>query len=390
MHLLRHTATLLAALSLLALVACEPPPKENLKEQMADNFGNPKEDAKPDAPVTISPDSRLSDDQQRQILARINQQDLTLGEYERRLNALAPFARARYNTQARKRDFLDNMIQFEILAQEAQRRGLDKDPEVVLEMKQAMVRRMMADELSRSAEDEIPEEELRAWYDAHKDDYVRPAKVRASQIVQPDEASLRKVLKELDKAFKEDPRHKRRIFALKAKEISTDKTTAKLGGDMRFFAHPNDGGTVSKEVADVAFGLKDVGQLSEPFQSEAGWHVLMLTARKQRYERSFEDVKRSISNRLRRERRSLSEQKFVDDIKAKAKIEIKDELLNTIPDPELPEGQGIKPHHHEDHEGNTTEVIQGKDEGGEEEALPELEGEEQEAPAQGEGEENKP
>jgi peptidyl-prolyl cis-trans isomerase C len=253
------------------------------------------------------------------------------------------------------------MIQFEILAQEAQRRGLDRDPEVVLEMKQAMVRRMMADELSREAMGEVPEEELRAWYEEHKGDYVRPAKVRASQIVQPDEASLRKVLKELQKAFKEDPSHKRRIFALKAKAVSTDKTTSKLGGDMRFFAHPKDGGTVSKEVADVAFALKDVGQLSEPFKSDKGWHVLMLTARKQRYERTFEDVKRSIANRLLRERRSLREQKFVDDVKAKAQIDIKEDLLNTIPDPELPKGQGITPHKHEDHEGNTTEVIQGKE-----------------------------
>jgi peptidyl-prolyl cis-trans isomerase C len=368
---MHRTLSLLLLSSLLLLLgACEPPPKENKKDRLVET----PEGAPPaQAPTSLNPDSTLSDDQQRQLLARINNQDLTLGEYERRLNALAPFARARYNTPTRKKDFLDQMIQFEILAQEAQRRGLDRDPEVVLELKQAMVRKMMADQLSRDdAAQPIPPDEIRAWYDAHKDDYIRPAKVRASQIVLPDEPSARALLLELQAEFEKDPRHKRRAFALKARERSTDPATAKLGGDMRFFAHPNDGGTVDPKLADVAFNdLKDVGQVSQPFQTDKGWHILMLTARKQRYERTFDEVQRSIENRLRRERRSLQEQKFVDGLKATAAIQIKEDLLQTIPDPKLPEGQEQRPHgHQEGEDGHTLEVIRAPSPDEQDEALP--------------------
>ena len=325
--------------SLFLLCACDPPQKEN----PVDKAMRQQEAGKTRIEVKYQT-SRLSSDDQERTIAVVNEEKISLGEFERRLNSQAPFARARYNTLERKRAFLDNMIKFEVLAGEARKRGFHEDPEVVLELKQAMVRKMLADELlARVDVDSIPEKELRQYYDEHKNDYVRPAKVRASQIVLPDEATAHRVIKELNAEYAADPTHKRRIFALKAREVSIDKVTAHLGGDMRFFARPEDGGTVDKKIADVAFGLEEVGKLSEPFQTSKGWHLLVLTARKQRYEKTFDDVKRSIANRLYRERKSIAELDFVKEAKAKARIDIHEELLNKIPDPPGPTpggGQG--------------------------------------------------
>ena len=58
-------------------------------------------------------------------------------------------------------------------------------------------------------------------------------------------------------------------FAELAKEMSEDKTTANLGGDMDWFPI----GTFGTRVAQVVESLQD-GELSEPFQTESGWHVL--------------------------------------------------------------------------------------------------------------------
>ena len=282
--------------------------------------------------------SRLSKDDQEEVLFAVGDERITLGEFERRLNAQPPMARARYNSPERKKAFMENMIKFEVLAQEARRQGLDRDPQVLLELKQAMVRKMMSDELAAAVSLEtIPDEEVRKYYDDNIDDYVRPEKVRASHILLEDEATARKVAAALEKDFAKDPTHKRRIFALRARDVSKDPVTATLGGDMRFFAKPDEGGTVDPELSRLAFESADIGKMIGPFKTEKGWHLLMVTARRQRHEKTFDEVKQAITNRLSREKRSIAEFDFVAKTKAKAKIEIRGELLDKVPDPPAPD-----------------------------------------------------
>ena len=63
--------------------------------------------------------------------------------------------------------------------------------------------------------------------------------------------------------------NKHEDFAALAKEFSKDDTTANLGGDMGWFQPDTWGQTIASKLAE----LKD-GQVSPPFQSEAGWHIL--------------------------------------------------------------------------------------------------------------------
>jgi peptidyl-prolyl cis-trans isomerase SurA len=58
-------------------------------------------------------------------------------------------------------------------------------------------------------------------------------------------------------------------FAALAKEFSKDDTTANIGGDMGWFQPAAWGTAIAAKLGE----LKD-GQVSEPFQTEAGWHVL--------------------------------------------------------------------------------------------------------------------
>lgn len=58
-------------------------------------------------------------------------------------------------------------------------------------------------------------------------------------------------------------------FATLAKEYSKDDTTANLGGDMGWFKPDAWGQAIAGKLAE----LKD-GQVSQPFQTEAGWHIL--------------------------------------------------------------------------------------------------------------------
>ncbi|MEO1269512.1 MAG: peptidyl-prolyl cis-trans isomerase [Myxococcota bacterium] len=347
-----HPRPLLMAVLLLMValgVGCEAPNKRagELSPRDIQALQDDKEVTVGDNNAT----SRLTPEQQRLVVAMINGKPLTLGEYERRLNAQPPFVRARYSNLARKSDFLTSMIQFEILADHAQKLGYDTDPDVVLNLKQAMVRKMRSDELDKRVSlGDITDEAVRNYYEAHKSDYIRPEKVRVSQIVLPTEEAIQTLITELEAAFADDPTHKRKIFGTKAREVSIDAPTAERSGDMNFFARPTEGGTVDPTVSKAAFALTEVGQLSPPIQTERGWHLLMLTGRKQAFKRELSEVERSIANRLYRERRALAEQQFIDEARSKASVTLHEDVLNTIPDPEPDPNapDNLSPHNHGD------------------------------------------
>ncbi len=63
--------------------------------------------------------------------------------------------------------------------------------------------------------------------------------------------------------------NKHEDFAKLAKENSKDDTTANNGGDMGWFMQNDWGSTIAQHLGE----LKD-DQISQPFQSEAGWHIL--------------------------------------------------------------------------------------------------------------------
>jgi hypothetical protein len=118
------------------------------------------------------------------VLAKIDDVTITLGEFQERINRQSPYIRARYTSLEQKKDFLDSLIRFEVLAKEAYRRGFDKDPEVVRTMKQVMIQKLMREEFdTKVTADTVPDDEMKKYYDANLAEYVKPEEVRASAII---------------------------------------------------------------------------------------------------------------------------------------------------------------------------------------------------------------
>lgn len=325
---MRRFASLGALALIFGVVGCEDATKAGAG---AANTGQPKS---PTAVAVAADDgfeSALSPEDQGKVVAKIGALEITLKEFERRLKQQAPYARARYASLERKKEFLDNLVRFEVLAAEAARKGYDRDAEVIQQMKQTMVRKLMTKEVSNLVKlSDISEDKMRAYYEEHADQYHKPEQVRASQLLVTDAARAKKLHAELSKKIAADRRSYRKTFAEYARKHSEDAASKPRGGDLRFFARTTEGGDQPKEVSDAAFALAKVGDLSAPVKSAAGWHVLLLTGRKNRYDRTFDQVKRQIQNRLyRREKRERTDG-FVADLKTAAKVVINEAELAKI------------------------------------------------------------
>jgi peptidyl-prolyl cis-trans isomerase SurA len=111
-------------------------------------------------------------------------------------------------------------------------------------------------------------------------------------------------------------------FAELAKQFSDDKSTANSGGKLNRFSS---GELSSTEFEDHAFALKNPGDISEPFESSFGWHVVKLIEKFP--VPAFAEVKGDYENRVKRDDRSrLIETSVAEKVKKKYKV-VKDKKV---------------------------------------------------------------
>jgi peptidyl-prolyl cis-trans isomerase SurA len=89
-------------------------------------------------------------------------------------------------------------------------------------------------------------------------------------------------------------------FEALAAQFSDDKSTASKGGQLQRFSS---GQLSSEEFETVAFGLKDAGEISKPFQSQFGWHIVKLI---EKYPvQSLDQMKNELESKIKRDERSI-------------------------------------------------------------------------------------
>lgn len=88
-------------------------------------------------------------------------------------------------------------------------------------------------------------------------------------------------------------------FAALAKQFSQDKSTAAAGGKLNPF---NSGELSSTVFEDQSFALQNAGDISAPFESQYGWHIVKLIEKTKI--KSLEDIKPEFENRIRKDERS--------------------------------------------------------------------------------------
>jgi peptidyl-prolyl cis-trans isomerase C len=271
------------------------------------------------------------------VIAKVGSGVITTNEVKRRLDEQSPFLRARYTTIERKKEFLDNMIRTELLAQEAERRGLDKDPAVREAIKRLLTQELMKREFDEKKEaDAITEEEMKKFYDERISDYVKPERVRVSHIFLAGKdkqekgaarTKLQGVLKDVTAAQKKGEQD---AFSKKAKELSQDAGSAMLGGDLRYQSREDLERNQGKAFADAAWKLTNPGDLSAVVETEKGLHLVRLTTRQPALDRKFDEVREQIRSRLASERRRKNFEAYVKQLRDATPVTIDEVALGNV------------------------------------------------------------
>jgi peptidyl-prolyl cis-trans isomerase C len=224
-----------------------------------------------------------------------------------------------------KKEVLDRLVDEKLLYKAALAKGLDQDPKVQKVMINTLLREAVYGNVRNS---DFTDENLQAYFDKHVDEFVVPAKVQIQRILvkvtdeRPDAAAKAeaqrirvqvvadpKGFKELAKKHSEDPYRRR-------------------GGDVGFVPKKGKPG-LDQAVVDKAFGMKKDG-ISKVFKSDDGYNILMVPNRREKVERTFQQMKGSVLRKVKNEKLKSLYDDFVANLRGGSTIVTHDDKLAAI------------------------------------------------------------
>lgn len=200
---------------------------------------------------------------------------------------------------------INELVNRELLYQEAKKMGLHKDKALQEQIEQQRVNLLIQAAISRSpVAKPITDDELKKEYD-NKIAKANVNEFKASHILVKDEAKANELIKQLQGGAD---------FAELAKKESTGPS-GKNGGDLGWF-NP---GQMVPEFSQAVATMKKGSFSDKPVHTQFGWHIIKLEDIRKLEPPAFDAVKNQIGAYIQNQRL----QDYISSLRAKAKIEIK-------------------------------------------------------------------
>jgi peptidyl-prolyl cis-trans isomerase SurA len=174
----------------------------------------------------------------------------------------------------------------------------------------------------------IPEADLRKYYDEHQKDFVREEQVFLSQIVistegkTPEQAAAaqKKAVDLVNRARKGEK------FSDLVKANSDDPETSKNGGELPPYKRSE--GLLRKEIADVVFAQKK-GYVTDPIKVPQGLLILRVDDHYEAGQASFDEVKEDVMQRMAAPKMQPKVREYLTKLRQDAFLEIKEGYVDT-------------------------------------------------------------
>jgi len=241
------------------------------------------------------------------VVARIGETEVHYSEFE---GYLARTAGDGENVLASDvlSQLFDQFLDEELLVRRAADRGLVKTESLTGKEAGPGARRRAIDELLRADVKAQPgDAEIKAYYEAHRDEFTRPERVRLRQILTEDRATAEKALREL--AAGAD-------FGRLADKLSRDPG-AKSGGYQGELSRQD----LPPAFADLIFALQP-GQVSRLVPADYGFHIFQVVARAPAEVVPLEAARGEIAAHLREQKADLVLAELVQDARRRYNVQL--------------------------------------------------------------------
>ena len=188
-------------------------------------------------------------------------------------------------TAEQREDIRDNLVRIVLIAQQAEKDGLDKEQEVATRLELNRLNVLQQASAKHYLKDRLPTDaEMRAEY-ATQIAATPLVEYHARHILVSSPDVAQKIIDQLKGGAD---------FASLAKKMSGDAATAGKAGDLGWFSAAD----APKPFVDALARLKSGEYTQAPVQSSSGWHVIQLVATRDRAPPSFEGVQDQVKQIL--------------------------------------------------------------------------------------------
>jgi len=252
---------------------------------------------------TLPADQKLTEEEksdlERSFLVQVIDRELALAEADRLGVSVTP-EEAEIALREHRRDYpgdaFEKMLKEQGITLDAWRQDLEEGLLMEKVVRQAVYTKVA-----------VTESEIDAYYQEHRDEFDRPAQVRARQIVVASREEGERLLGLLRQG---EP------FAEVARKNSLSPD-AEQGGDLGFFAR----GEMPPEFDAIVFTLP-AGRLSDLVRSEYGYHLFLVEERREALRLPLTAVRDEIRDKLLAEKEEQAYQQWLQDLRGRASIEV--------------------------------------------------------------------
>ena len=279
--------------------------------------------------------SGLAPEQANQVLARVGDRVITVGDYAAALQRMDRFERLRYQSAERRKQLLDEIIALELLADEARRQGIDRQPDTQLRLDQALRDEVLSDlRATAPAPESLEQSDVRGYYDAHKDEFKEPERRRIAEVVVARVEDAKRVIEAARDASAQDWGGLVRKYSV-GRRGAAASLPLELEGDLGIVSDPGQVAPseprLPEAVVKAAFAIEKVGGIfPDPVVVQNQYHIVRLTSRVPSRSRTFGEAERSIRVKLVQQRIEASQQQLLDELRKRIPVSVNQSLLATI------------------------------------------------------------
>lgn len=247
------------------------------------------------------------------VVARVGTLALTTELLRSRMEG----GRERYADPKELRAFVDNQIRFELLANEALKQGLDRDPEVQDAAKRAMVQKLIERRLENPAG--IDDAAVQREYERTISDYRQPERAQVSLFKTKSAADATAVWRALSGGLV-DPQ----ALAELRKKHTGEEPNRDL--ELKYWSEDELKDAHGAELAKAVFAVQHMGDVGR-----VGLYVFKLTGRRAAFSRSLADVTPGLKQKLARQERNAIFDSYVDGLRNSTEVTFDESALKDLP-----------------------------------------------------------
>ncbi|WP_413943718.1 peptidylprolyl isomerase [Bdellovibrio sp. HCB-162] len=234
------------------------------------------------------------------VVAQVGKKTITVEEFNKKYNEV----KSQTINPPTKEQFLEDLVRYEVGLQEAEKRGLQKDPIVLDRFNQEMYKALLEKDIGpRIQKIQVSDKEMQEWY--AKNPELRTSHILIEFKPGATPAQIAEAKKRATEIFEEVKKSKRPFEEL-VKLYSDDALSKQAGGDIGWQSRV----TLVPGYYDAIVNMK-VGEIKGLIESQFGFHIIKLTGR-----RSFENAnKRQIRAAVFDEKRKQIFNEYFDKLK---------------------------------------------------------------------------